>query len=298
MAMNPMQKKARTSFLLGMFLTLVITGIIIGVLIFLLVQEKKKETAIIYKQVYVTSQSVISGGNISESVTLKKMDSSIVPADAITTFNSDIYLTEKATAKIGLEAGTVLTTNMVNADGQVLTSDLRLQEYNMVILPTYIKVGDFIDIRLRLPSGEDYIVLSKKYVERTDVNTIWIKVGEDEILTMSSAIVEAYIMNGSLLYANTYTDAGIQSAATPTYVVKNSVINLMNSDPGITAAAKTALVARYSDSARAQRDVINKAVDSFSETALDSIQQKLQEEIQKQQAARQEYISSLSVDDE
>lgn len=298
MAMNPMQRKARTSFLLGMFLTLVITGIIIGILVFLLVQEKKKETAIIYRQVYVTSQSVTSGGALSESVTLKRMDSSIVPADAITTANSDVYLTENATAKIALEAGTVLTANMVNANGQALTSDLRLQEYNMVVLPTYITEGEFIDVRLRLPSGEDYIVLSKKQVVKTDANTIWIKVGEDEILTMSSAIVEAYIMNGSLLYANTYTDAGIQSAATPTYVVKNSIINLMNSDPSITATAKSALVARYTDSARAQRDIINKAIDSYSETALENVQQKLQEEIQKQQAARQAYISALTGTDE
>ena len=34
MAMNPMQKKARISFLLGMFLTLIITGVIIGFLVF------------------------------------------------------------------------------------------------------------------------------------------------------------------------------------------------------------------------------------------------------------------------
>ena len=33
MAMNPMQKKARTSFLLGMLLTLIITGIIMAFLI-------------------------------------------------------------------------------------------------------------------------------------------------------------------------------------------------------------------------------------------------------------------------
>ena len=35
MAMNPMQKKARTSFLTGVLVTLIITGLIIGVLLFL-----------------------------------------------------------------------------------------------------------------------------------------------------------------------------------------------------------------------------------------------------------------------
>ena len=42
MAMNPMQKKARTSFLLGMFLTLIITGIVIGLLI-LQISKMKEE---------------------------------------------------------------------------------------------------------------------------------------------------------------------------------------------------------------------------------------------------------------
>ena len=42
MAMNPMQKKARTSFLLGMFLTLIITGIIIALLIMQLGKIKKE----------------------------------------------------------------------------------------------------------------------------------------------------------------------------------------------------------------------------------------------------------------
>ena len=45
MAMNPMQKKARTSFLLGMLLTLVITGIIIGLLIAQLSKIKKEEAS-------------------------------------------------------------------------------------------------------------------------------------------------------------------------------------------------------------------------------------------------------------
>lgn len=40
MAKNPMQRKARNSFILGMFITLVITGIIIGLLVFKLINIK------------------------------------------------------------------------------------------------------------------------------------------------------------------------------------------------------------------------------------------------------------------
>lgn len=293
MAMNPMQKKARTSFLLGMFLTLIITGLVIVFLILQLGKIKKEEAEVVYKQVYVVSKSIGSGDTILGNVEIKSVESSVAPNNAITAINSATYITEITTSKIQLEVGTVLTTDMVNTDGKLDSSDIRLQEYNMVILPTQLAEGEYIDVRLRLPSGEDYIVLSKKYIEQTNANTIWIKVGEDEILTMSNAIVEAYIMEGSLLYATTYSDAGIQEKSTPTYVAKNSVINLMNADPNITAVAKTELAARYTESTRAQRDVINSAINNYSDDAISNVEDNLEQEIQKQQTSRQEYIDSL-----
>ena len=301
MAMNPMQKKARTSFLLGMLLTLLITGIIIGFLIYKLGQEKQKQASIVYKQVYVASKEIKSGEKLigtddfeNTNLKLVYVDASLVPSNALTLANADTYLSNNTTVKVGTEINTVITESMLNLDGEQLSSDLRLQEYNMVILPTFIQPNECIDIRLRLPTGEDYIVLSKKYVEKTSDNTVWIKVREDEILTMSNAIVEAYIMNGSLLYATTYTDAGLQSSSTPTYIARNSVINLMNADPNITAIAKNALASRYNEEARAQRDLINQSVNKFTEDALENVQEKTQEEIQKQQTARQDYITSLT----
>ena len=293
MASNPMQRQKRVSFLLGMFLTLIITGLIIVFLILQLGKIKQEQDAIVYRQVYVVSQQVTSGGKILGMVQLQEVEASVAPNNAITPENSITYITDLATSKIQLEVGTVLTTDMINVEGEADTADVRLQEYNMVILPTQLAAGDTVDIRLRLPSGEDYIVLSKKYVEQTNADTIWIKVSEDEILSMSNAIVEAYIMNGSLLYATTYTDAGLQGSSTPTYVASNSVINLMNADPNITAVAKTELAARYTESARAQRDTINSALNGYAEDATTNVEDNTEQEILKQQTARQEYVDSL-----
>lgn len=295
MAMNPMQKKARTSFLLGTLLTLIITGIIIAFLILQLVKIRKEQAAIQYKNVYVVSQSITSGGNIQGSVTTERRDVKTLPSNAVTVDNAAPYITELATAKIGLEIGSVLTIDMVNTEGKDDTPDVRLQEYNMIVLPSKLRSKDTVDIRLRLPSGEDYIVLSKKYIESTSADSIWIKVGEDEILTMSNAIVEAYIMEGALLYATTYTDAGIQGSSIPTYVVSNSVITLMNNDPNIAATAKAALAGRYTEAARAQRDVVNQAKNNYAEDAISNIEDNLEQEIQKQQSARQQFIDSLGI---
>lgn len=295
MAMNPIQKKARMSFLLGMVITLVITGLVIVFLIMQLLEMKKEQDSIVYKNVYVVSQDIISGGYIQGMLVKKSIDSTLLPNNAITDANIGNYVTEASTSKIQLEIGTIITTDMINTEGVPDTADIRLQEYNMIILPTTLSVGDYVDIRLRLPSGEDYIVLSKKHIEDTNANTIWIKVGEDEILTMSNAIVEAYIMEGSLLYATTYVDGGMQEKSIPTFVAKQSVIDLMNADPNITTTAKAALAARYTEEARRQRDVINQATNGYSEDALSNIEENLELEIQKQQTARQEYIDSLGM---
>lgn len=60
MATNPMQKKARNSFLMGMLVMLLISAIIIGGLIFLLISEKKKETQVKYVKALVITQDVNS----------------------------------------------------------------------------------------------------------------------------------------------------------------------------------------------------------------------------------------------
>ena len=294
MTMNPMQKKARTSFLLGVLITLVIAAIVIAFLILQISKMKKEQESIVYRTVYVLSQDVTSGDNLDGKAKLMKVESTYAPNNAITTENQSSYIKEGSTVKISVRAGTVLTTDMVNVEGKEKTADVRTQEYNMVILPSQLEKGETVDIRLRLPSGEDYIVLSKKYVKQTDSETIWIDVSEEEILTMSNAVVEAYRMEGSLLYATTYIDAGLQNAATPTYIVSQEVISLMNSNPNITVTAMNALSQRYTEAARNQRNVINNALNGYADEGLQNIETKIEEEIEKQNTARQQYVDGLS----
>lgn len=290
MAMNPMQKKARTSFLLGMLLTLIVTGIIIALLIAQLANTKKQDEAITYETVYVLSQNVNSGEPIDGMMTMEEVRSEYVPSNAITSANK---FTEKSTAKINLKEGTILTTDMINEDGIEITSDIRLQEYNMIVLPTQLEKGETIDVRLRLPSGLDFIVLSNKYVEQADSGTIWIRVSEEEILTMSNAIVEAYIMEGSELYATTYVEPGMQDSAIPTYIASQEVINLMYANPNITNEAINAIAARYTENARNQRNNINSSLNEYTEDRRQNIEENTQKEIEKMQSARQQYVDGL-----
>lgn len=143
-----------------------------------------------------------------------------------------------------MDKNSVITLDMVSKSNEKTTNDLRKVEYNMLVLPTQIQTGEYVDIRLSLPSGQDYIVVSKKQVEIPQINgvdsedTIWLKLTEDEIITMNSAIVDAYKSVGSTLKVVTYTEAGMQDAATPTYVPTGDVMQLINSDPNIIQKSK------------------------------------------------------------
>ena len=296
MASNPMQRKSRTSFLLGMLITLVIMGAIVAFLFMQLTKMKNEENERIAasKTVYVLSTDVKSGENLTvENFTTAIVDGSAVPSNAITTSS----LNENTIAKIDLSAGTILTDSMVEESENKTTKDSRLQEYNMISLASHIASNDYIDIRLRMPSGLDYIVVSKKRLESSPVgesaNTVWMKLSEDEILTMSNAIVESYITEGSLLYAAKYVEPGMQEEATPTYVPSANVQYLISSDSNITNEAKNALITRYNNNTNI-RENINGEKPSDADEASSLVSSGTQTEIQTTQEQRQQYLQSLT----
>jgi len=300
MAMNPMQRKANNYLLIGVLVTLLITGSIIAILFMQLskLNNQIKEEQAKMKNVYVVSMDINSGETVDLDTNLRKV---LVTEDAIPSNVADAgSITEDTIAKIDLKKGTVLTTNMINEKGEETTADLRTQEYNMVLLPTQIESGDYIDIRLRLPNGTDYIVVSKKKVEIPVIdgvesaNTIKINVAEQEILLMSNAIVEAYWATGSVLYATTYVEPGMQDQATATYLPSDRVVELMNTDPNIVTVAKNELFTRYNNTAASVRGNIVNTLNTYAEEGQPNVESGVQEEITKAKEEREAYLEALA----
>ena len=201
-------------------------------------------------------------------------------------------------AKVALKKNTVLTFDLIARSNDRVTDDVRIQEYNVVQLPTQIADKEFIDIRLRLPNGSDYIVVSHKQIELPQIDgvetedTIWLKLSEDEILMMSSAIVESYMVKGSKLYATRYVEAGTQEAATPTYLPNADVTLLMEKDPNIIQVAKNELFNRYINTKETIRtNGIDKQIDQ--KTAISNATSGTSEEIKKTQEQRKKYLQTL-----
>lgn len=304
MVTNPMQRKARNSFLLGILVTVIIMGLVVALLLMQMkkMKEAEDERVANLKSAYVLSADLKSGDKVTDA-SFKKVTiaSDSVPSNATT---PSILLDDNGNAKemvskIDLKKGTVLTTDMLQASNETTSSDLRVQEYNMIKLSSQIKTGDCIDIRLRMPSGLDYIVVSKKIVEMPQINgvdsqnTIWIKMSEAETLTMSEAIVEAYTMTGSILYTANYVEPGMQEAATPTYVPNGNVQNLIHDEPNIVTEAKNALITRYNNSATI-RTHIESELSTDADKASDNVNKGVSTETSTAQEQRKSYLDALS----
>ena len=292
MAMNPMQRKARNSFLLGMLLMLVIAAIAVAIIFVLIILPEKRHQQTVAensKTVYMLKRTIKSGEAISASDL-----SPVVVETNIDNGNiakpSDIK-EEETIAKIDLAKGIVLSQDMLTTTDETIRDDIRIEEYNMILLPTDLDREDYVDIRIMYPNGLDLIVASKKRVTQLSSNTIFLKMSEDEIMTVSSAIVDAWWCEGAYLYAVKYDEPGMQKAATVTYQVRAEVGNAINSDPNVVAEAKNALNARYNTTISTS---INQILANTSEDAIERIKDGVEEKVQKQQEETNRYIESMS----
>lgn len=364
MATNPMQRKARNSFLLGMLVMLVILGAIIALLFMQLMKKNKeeKEELATSVQVYVLKQDVSSGQVITQDMLITKvLPKNLVPSNATSdnNFISNYSLQDKAgndiytkvdsktneaklyitinnkeyevkkeeqtenyyinksnsedgkeylelnnvpvVAKVKMKQNTVITSELISKADNIVQDDVRKQEYNMLVLPMDLTTGDYIDIRLMLPSGQDYIVVSKKEVELPIVgkmeseDTIWVNLSEDEILHMSCSIIDAAQIKGAKLYATKYTEPGMQNAATPTYPINEQTSKLLESDPNILEKAMNELKSRYSSNnlAELRNNYINNAISNQGEEAKSNLEANMEESITNSKNSRKEYLQGL-----
>lgn len=310
MAMNPMQRRARNSFLVGFLVALIIMAVVVFILLFQIktIKEAKAKIEALQKQVLVAGADLKSGQSITlddfknSTVQTTVNTSEVISAidfeytnnngEAVTKIDEDgNELKKSMVMKIDVPAGTIVTKDMISETDDQTTDTQRIQELNMIILPSQLVNGDYIDIRISMPNGQDYIVLSKKKVLGTNSTSIWLKLDERDILVLNNAIVEAYTITGAKLYAIQYTEPGLQSEPIPTYNVSGATLDLINENPNITEEARKNLWANYKGDIRRtyfetelQKNVENQGALVSAGNA---------EEIEKIKSAREEFVESL-----
>ena len=312
MAMNPMQRRARNAFLIGFLIAAIGMALVVIALLFKMktLNETIESLKSVQKQCYVASQDLTSGQSLVfdehfEMATVQTtMDTStIITSDDFEFVDEEGNIEEKynkdgtrlykeLVMKVDVPAGSLVTKDMFIEAGEETLDTHRIQEYNMIVLPSQLKNGDFVDIRLTLPSGQDYVVLSKKKVLGTTNQAVWFKLDEEELLTMNNAIVESYKMAGSKLYAIQYVEPGMQNAIESTYVVSAAVLDLINTNPNITEVAKAELWNRYNANSRVNYfESILTLMDVNEATG--AVEDGTASEVEAIKAARQSYVDSL-----
>ncbi|HOQ76447.1 MAG TPA: SAF domain-containing protein [Thermoclostridium sp.] len=196
--------------------------------------------------VYVFRQDKKAGEIIADTdLEPAEANTRIIPADAVMSVEEAVGMVMRC----DITKNTVVTKAMFYSE-EVFPDDLRLMEYSVISLPGNLEAGSFIDVRIMFPNGLDYIILSKKKVidlrreENRRDDLIRLHMTEEEILRMSSAIVDASLVDGSILYAVQYVAPDIQKEAARTYPANLEVLELIKTNPNIVSKAIETLEVR------------------------------------------------------
>ena len=289
MPSNPIQRKTRNAFLLGMLIMLIIAVAVIAILYFTVFADMFINTSGTGQSAYAYKlTSTVKSGAVVEAAKVEKVKVAInnLPADYIV--DATPIIQGKYKSKIDLQAGTILSGSLLYEDDTVANST-RLIEYNMLTLPSTLKVGDYIDVRFTMPSGQNYIVLSKKQVMNLNNTTVTLHLTEDEILMMSGAIIESYIIKASNLHVVQYVEAGLQESSTPTYSVNADVYQLImsNSQKGINIEDYSKINASYNTNLRS---IIEKELGQYIGSEITNIEEGIDKE---KETSMELYLSGL-----
>lgn len=140
-------------------------------------------------------------------------------------------------ARMNLKANTIITNSMLLKSEDILTTDLRKQDYDHILLNVNLEPGMFIDVRYKKKDGTDFIVAAKKKVIDRQDGTMIINITEKERQYINNATVSAALTEATM-YTTIYVDAENQPAAKITYELNEAVKEMINKDPNIVKASQ------------------------------------------------------------
>lgn len=190
---------------------------------------------------YVVVSDVVSGKPIEES----DLDLIEVPLSMSTNLANDIEELTGKHFKIGLTAGTVITTDCVYEE--IITSDMRYYDMMVDVVPIGLKPGAFVDVRIKYGTGADFIGVAHRQVAKVNGNAIKLIVTEQDIHMFSTMLIENIIFNerfkdgngtmvdpvGAYIYAIEYVDGGVQDKAGEYFAPSMLVQAIMQGDPNM-----------------------------------------------------------------
>lgn len=135
--------------------------------------------------------------------------------------------------KVAVNPGTTILKNMV-MDEELIDS-MRERDITLNRLTVGLEVGDYIDIRMTMPYGDDYVVLSHKRVYEINDSTIKLYMTELEWNIFQGALIDYYLNSeyGCVIYGDKYIEPGLQEEAVNFYAVPDNIAALLQKNPNI-----------------------------------------------------------------
>ena len=210
MMMGPTKKKVITTGIVAF-----IIPVVLGSIFFINYNKSKnEEIAKLQKQSHVIDRFVFAenmiAGDIITAEDLKgvQVKAESAPIDSFVSGDAALEKIVGRKMRINAEKKTIVAASMFTEEDDTLSKDERLQEFNMIALPSDLEVGDFVDLRITMPTGENYIVVNGKEVKQigsnADSNAVFLQLNEEEILRTTAAVLESYLDDGYKIYANKY----------------------------------------------------------------------------------------------
>lgn len=142
--------------------------------------------------------------------------------------------------KVSVNPGTTILKNMVMDDE--LIDSMRERDITLNRLTVGLEVGDYIDIRMTMPYGDDYVVLSHKRIYEIHDSTIKLHLTELEWNVYLGALIDYYLNAdyGCVIYGDKYVEPGLQEEAVAFYAVPDNIAALLQKNPNIVDKAEAA----------------------------------------------------------
>lgn len=181
---------------------------------------------------WTVKTTVFAGKEIKEDDLVEQT----IPVSSV----NENYILEKSDLlgkyyKVSTQPGTSLTKDIVMDDEMPATTYER--DLTFSFLPLGLKLGDYIDIRMVLPYGEEFIVIEHERVEQivTSTNTVKVLLDEAQLALWTSARTDKALWGnkGLALYVTKYVEPGIHDPAIPFYPVRKEMESVVTLNPNI-----------------------------------------------------------------
>jgi hypothetical protein len=219
------------------FLLLILGGLVMYKVFQDRLTQKNLEIATLQEKVDIIDEMTIvyrltadvKSGNECYDYELEPIE---VPISAVSDTNiiSDTDIIGKH-YKLNLKQGTWLVKELF--EDFIVTKDMRKMDVVFDEIPIGLEAGDYIDVRISFPLGQDYIALSHKRVDEINGSTVKLIVEQRDFYMYESMKTDIATYRSTKIYGAQYLEAGIQEAATTYYPVNLEVLKTMLLDPNM-----------------------------------------------------------------